>query len=81
MTPDGKVNLEAMTPPPLFTADDHWWFATLAARRDGVTGLTADPAPPYAAYAANANQVTSSGSPFAEPLFHDRWYSPRCGKR
>jgi 5-methylthioadenosine/S-adenosylhomocysteine deaminase len=81
MTPDGKLNLEAMAPPPLFTADDHWWFATLAAERSAVTGVTDVPTPPYAAYAANANQTTPLGSPFAAPLFHDRWYSPRCGKR
>ena len=42
MTPDGRVNLEAMTPPPLFTIDDHWWFATLASVRDAVTGVTVD---------------------------------------
>jgi 5-methylthioadenosine/S-adenosylhomocysteine deaminase len=80
-TPDGKVNLEAMTPPPLFTADDRWWFATIAAERDRVTGLTDDPNPPYAAYAANTNQATPLGSPFAAPLFRDRWYAPRCAKR
>ena len=45
-----KINLEAITPPPLFTVDDHWWFATLAAVRDAVTGLTLDPAPPYTPY-------------------------------
>jgi len=80
-TPDGKVNLEAITPPPLFTADDHWWFATLEAERDPLTGLTAAVAPPYGPYPSNANQITSSGNPFAAELFHDRWYGARCMRR
>jgi 5-methylthioadenosine/S-adenosylhomocysteine deaminase len=73
MTPDGKVNLEAMTPPPLFTVDDHWWFATLEAGEDA--------APPYAAYPSNANQIGSGGNPFAAPLFHNRWYGAQCAAR
>ena len=36
-TTDGRVNLEAIRPPPLFTVDDDWWFATLASVRDSVT--------------------------------------------
>jgi len=79
--PDGRVNLEAMTPPPLFTIDDHWWFATLASVRDAVTGVTVDSAPPYAPYASNSNQDTPFGSPFAAPLFHDRWYDAQCAAR
>lgn len=81
MTPDGKVNLEAIALPPLFTADDHWWFATLEGTRDAMTGAVADPAPPYAPYASNANHVTPSGSPFAAKLFRDRWYAPTCAAR
>jgi hypothetical protein len=81
MTPDGKVNLEAIALPPLFTADDHWWFATLEAARDAGTGLSADPEPPYAPYASNANQVTLSGNPFAAPVFRDRWYGSTCARR
>lgn len=77
MTPDGKVNLEAIALPPLFTVDDDWWFATLEAARDGM-GLTADPSPPYAMYPSNSNQLTSFGNPFAAPLFHDRWYGADC---
>ena len=68
-TPAGQVNLETMTPPPLFTVDDHWWFATLASVRDVSTGLTADPAPPYAPYASNSNQDTPVGNPFAARCF------------
>ena len=80
-TSDGRVNLEAMTLPPLFTVDDRWWFATLAANRDAVTGLTVDSEPPYAPYAWNANQDTPFGNPFAAQLFHDRWYNARCAAR
>ena len=72
------VNLEAMTPPPLFTIDDRWWFATLEAERDPVTGLTVAPAPPYAAYVSNANHVTALGNPFEKSRFRDRWYRERC---
>ncbi len=81
LTADGKLNLEAITPPPLFTIDDHWWFATLEAVRDPVTGLTADAAPPYALYPSNANHVSSLTNPFAAPLFHDRWYGAGCAAR
>ena len=69
-TPDGRINLEAMALPPLFVADDHWWFSTL----EGV----ADPAPPYVAYPANVNQVSEWGNPFAADLFRERWYAPTC---
>jgi hypothetical protein len=75
------VNLEAITLPPLFTVDDHWWFATLEAARDPATGLTTDPAPPYAAYLSNANHVSSLTNPFAASLFHDRWYAASCVTR
>jgi len=77
-TPDGRVNLEAMTPPPLFTVDDDWWFATLASRRDPVSGLTADADPPYSPYLSNSNQDTALDSPFAAELFHNRWYGRAC---
>ena len=80
-TSDGRVNLEAMTLPPLFTVDDHWWLATLASVRDAVTGVTVDSAPPYAPYAWNANQDTPFGNPFAAQLFHDRWYNAPCAAR
>jgi hypothetical protein len=81
MTSDGRVNLEAMTPPPLFTIDDHWWFATLASVRDPVSSVTVDSTPPYAPYASNSNQDTPFGNPFAAPLFHDRWYDAQCAAR
>jgi 5-methylthioadenosine/S-adenosylhomocysteine deaminase len=69
-TPDGKVNLESIALPPLFTADDHWWFNTLEA--------AADPLPPYATYPANANQLGAAGNPFAAEMFRGRWYAPAC---
>jgi 5-methylthioadenosine/S-adenosylhomocysteine deaminase len=81
MTPYGNLNLEAMTPPPLFVVDDHWWFATLEAARDPVTGVTADPNPPYKPYESNANQITRSGNPLAQAAFRDRWYGARCSVR
>jgi cytosine/adenosine deaminase-related metal-dependent hydrolase len=68
------VNLEAMSPPPMFTVDDAWWLATLGAKRDPLTGFTADSAPPYGPYAANANQVNSSGNPLSPQAFEQRWY-------
>jgi len=72
VTPAGQLNLEAITPPPFFTVDDHWWFSTIEA--------VTDPQPPYAAYAANYNQVTSSGNPLAAERFRDRWYG-QCAAR
>ena len=80
-TPDGRVNLEAITPPPLFTVDDEWWFETIASVRDSGSGLTADTDPPYAPYLSNSNQDTALGSPFAAGLFHNRWYALPCGVR
>ena len=78
-TPDGRLNLEAMTPPPSFTADDHWWFATLEANRDPSSGLTAVATAPYAMYPSNANHVTAAGNPFAASDFRERWYAAGCG--
>jgi 5-methylthioadenosine/S-adenosylhomocysteine deaminase len=75
---NGDVNLEAMTPPPLFTIDDHWWLATLAAARNPLTGLTDDPSPPYGRYHSNANQLTAAGNPFAVEQFQNRWYAGAC---
>jgi hypothetical protein len=80
-TPDGKVNLEAMSPPPFFTVDDDWWFATLGAAREPVGGLTLAAMPPYARYASNANQVSASGNPFAAQEFRNRWYADGCSAR
>jgi hypothetical protein len=80
-TADGRVNLEAITAPPLFTVDDDWWFATLASLRDSMSGLTADTDPPYAPYLSNSNHDTPAGSPFAADVFHDRWYEVPCSVR
>jgi len=76
---DGKLNIEAMSPAPLFMADDDWRFATLGAKLDPSTGLVADETPPYARYPANLNHVTALGNPFAPSEFELRWYrTGRC---
>jgi 5-methylthioadenosine/S-adenosylhomocysteine deaminase len=79
MTADGKVNLESIELPPLFTINDDWWFATLENAR-GATGLTAADAP-YDSYLSNANQLNAGGNPFAAPLFRERWYVAGCALR
>lgn len=71
---DGKLNIEAMSPAPLFTADDDWRLATLGAKLDPDSGLSADETPPYSRYPANFNQVTAFGNPFAPSDFELRWY-------
>ena len=70
--PEGRINLEAIALPPLFVADDHWWFNTLEA--------VTDPAPPYAVYPSNANQVSEWGNPFAADRFRARWYASSCAR-
>jgi hypothetical protein len=74
---DGKLNIEAMSPQPLFMADDDWRFATLDARVDPENGLVADETPPYRRYPANFDHVTALGNPFDESDFELRWYTPR----
>ena len=61
--------------PPLFTADNDWWFATLGAVRDPATGLTAVAVPPYKRYLSNPNQVTAAGNVLAPEELQARWYS------
>jgi 5-methylthioadenosine/S-adenosylhomocysteine deaminase len=72
---DGNLNIEAMSPVPLFTIDDDWRLATLGAKLDPSTGLVADDTPPYARYHANLNHVGSLGNPLAPGDFERRWYS------
>jgi hypothetical protein len=36
---DGKLNIEAMSPAPLFMADDDWRFATLGMKLDPSNGI------------------------------------------
>jgi len=74
---DGKLNIEGMSPQPLFMADDQWRFATLAARVDPENGLVADETPAYRRYPANFNHVTALGDSFDESDFELRWYAPR----
>jgi 5-methylthioadenosine/S-adenosylhomocysteine deaminase len=75
---DGKLNIEAMSPAPLFIADDDWRFAMLGAKLDPSTGLVADETAPYARYPANFNHVTALGNPFAPSEFELRWYGTVC---
>lgn len=72
---DNRLNIEAMSPVPLFTIDDHWRLATLGGHLDPLTGLVADDAPPYARYVANLNHVSAHGNPFAPDSFQSRWYT------
>ena len=81
LTPDTKVNLEAMAPPPFFTVDDDWWFATLAAAREPVSGLTDAATPPYARYLSNSNQINALANPLAAQQFQNRWYAGGCAGR
>jgi 5-methylthioadenosine/S-adenosylhomocysteine deaminase len=75
----GSVNLEAISPAPLFMADDDWRLATLDARVDPVDELTADVTPPYARYPTNFNHVSPLGNPLSADAFEQRWYrSPGC---
>ena len=78
---DGKLNIEAMSPPPLFMVDDDWRLATLAAKIDPGGGLVADDSPPYRRYPANFNHVTVFGNPLSAEDFERRWYSPRGAAR
>jgi 5-methylthioadenosine/S-adenosylhomocysteine deaminase len=73
---DGKLNIEAMAPPPLLMHDDDWRLATVGAKVDPSSGLTADDTPPYRRYLANFNQLTPFGNPFAPAEFEFRWYTP-----
>ena len=74
---DGRLNIEAMSPAPMFMIDDDWKLATLGAKLDSASGLVADSSPPYAKYRANLNHVTLLGNPFAPEAFERRWYTAR----
>jgi cytosine/adenosine deaminase-related metal-dependent hydrolase len=79
---DGKLNIEAMSPQPLFMADDEWRFATLAARVDPVSGLVAGETPSYRPYPANFNHVTPLGNPLDFPTLERGWFARRsCPSR
>ena len=74
---DGRLNIAAMSPAPMFMIDDHWRLATLGAKLESATGLVRDSSPPYAKYRANLNHVTLRGNPFALDAFERRWYTAR----
>jgi cytosine/adenosine deaminase-related metal-dependent hydrolase len=71
----GALNIEAMSPVPLFTIDDDWRLATLGVKLDPLTGLVADDTPPYAPYDSNLNHAGALGNPFESAAFERRWYS------
>ena len=64
--PDGSLNLERVQLLPLFAADDDFLRHVLHGDLDPVTGLVADPTPPYALYPANVNLSGPLGNPFQE---------------
>jgi hypothetical protein len=74
---NGALNIEAMSPPPLFVIDDEWRLATLGARLDPATDFVAADTPPYAPYRANLNHVGSQGNPLSPSEFELRWYVRR----
>jgi len=69
----GKINLGRISLSPLFTADDHFFFAVLGGRRTAA-GVPVDDAPPYRLYRANFNFIGRAGDPFAAKRFFGRWY-------
>jgi hypothetical protein len=61
--PNGSLNLERIDLVPLLAADDDFLEHLLHADVDPVTGLLADPTPPYALYPAVLNHVGPAGNP------------------
>jgi cytosine/adenosine deaminase-related metal-dependent hydrolase len=61
---DGSLNIESIQLAPLLTVDNDFLSHILRAEVDE-NGLIADPTPPFTLYAANFNQVTPQGNPFA----------------
>jgi cytosine/adenosine deaminase-related metal-dependent hydrolase len=63
--PDGSLNLEPIQLDPLFEQDDQLLTDLLQAIVDPVSGLIADPNPPYKLYPADLNFVGPLGDPLA----------------
>lgn len=57
LRPDGSLNLEAVGLLPLFAADDDFFGHLLRGDVDPLTGLIADPTPPFELYPANLNHL------------------------
>jgi 5-methylthioadenosine/S-adenosylhomocysteine deaminase len=76
LTPDGRLNIEAVKLSPLFVQDDDFYFHLMGADLSP-SGLIADPTPPFGLYPTNFNHVGSMqlGNPFAASLYRDRYYS------
>jgi 5-methylthioadenosine/S-adenosylhomocysteine deaminase len=71
-TVDGRLNLERLRLPPLFTDDDEFFFDVLGARFDPSTGLLDDTNPPFQLYPSNASHLVDGVNPFEE--LEARWY-------
>jgi hypothetical protein len=57
LRPDGSLNLEPVQLLPLFAADDDFFGHLLRGDVDPLTGLIADPTPPFSLYPANFNHL------------------------
>lgn len=69
---NGRVNLERIELGPLFTADDHYFFAVVGGQTKA--GLPDDPKAPYRRYRVNLNQIGPAGNPFAPKQLFNVWY-------
>jgi 5-methylthioadenosine/S-adenosylhomocysteine deaminase len=69
---NGRVNLEPIELGPLFTADDHYFFAVVGGQTKA--GLANDPKAPYRRYRVNLNQIGPAGNPFAPKQLFNLWY-------
>jgi len=74
LTPDGRLNIEALRLEPVLIEDDHFYFHLIAGEVNAETGLIADPTPPFKLYLNNLNHVQTLGNPFASALYQLRYY-------
>jgi cytosine/adenosine deaminase-related metal-dependent hydrolase len=75
LTPDGRLNIEAIQLAPVLVEDDDFYFHLLGADVFPGTRLIGDTTPPFMLYPANFNQVQSSGNPFAAANYRDRYFT------
>jgi 5-methylthioadenosine/S-adenosylhomocysteine deaminase len=64
LTPDGRLNIEAIQLAPVLVEDDGFYFHSLAAATT-----------PFMLYLANFNQVQSAGNPFTDGDYRERFFS------
>jgi hypothetical protein len=74
VTPDGRLNMEAIQLSPALVEDDDFYFHLLGTEVSNSTGLIADNTPPFKLYPANFNHVQPLGNPFVAPDYRDRYY-------